>query len=729
MAAAIAVTTDAPLEAAETGLHSSLTLWYEKPAQTAMGEGLPIGNGRMGGMIFGGTAQERLQFNEDSLWTGDENPTGSYDTMGSYQAFGDVHLSLPGHETPILYRRSLDLSEALARVTYRAGGVTYLREYFASHPDRIMVVHLTADKPGAYTGTVDLTDMHSGKTEVSGAQITSQGALSNGLQYEAQLRVLHDDGTVQARDGKLSFANCSSLTLLLACGTNYVMEYNQGWRGAHPHEPVSRQIAQAAAKPYPALKSAHIKDYQALFGRVALHLGASPAARLALPTDQRKRLDTGDDPELEALLFQYGRYLLISCSRPGALPANLQGLWNDSNNQAWNCDYHANINVQMNYWPAEPTNLAECHLPFINLITSQLEPWRKATRAAPEYKLASGAPVRGWALRTSHNIFGGMGWNWDKTANAWYCRHLWEHYAYSGDKAYLQTVAYPLLKETCEFWEDHLKTLPDGRLVVPNGWSPEHGPTEDGVSYNQEIVWDLFHNYIQAADALGVDQPYRDRVAAMKEALAIPKIGRWGQLQEWMEDRDDPNDHHRHTSHLYAVFPGQQINLVKTPELAAAAKRSLLARGDTGDVREWSFAWRTALFARLHDGDNAHRQLLHLLSTDATLPNLIGNHPPQQWDGNFGITAGIAEMLLQSHEGEIALLPALPAAWLAGSVTGLRARNGFTVDMAWSEGRLASAVIHSTTGTVCRVRCGSTIVEFALKPGAKARLNADLQRA
>jgi alpha-L-fucosidase 2 len=348
--------------------------------------------------------------------------------------------------------------------------------------------------------------------------------------------------------------------------------------------------------------------------------------------------------------------------------------------------------------------------------------------AASEYKLASGAPVRGWAIRTSHNIFGGLGWEWDKTANAWYCRHLWEHYEFGGDKHYLRTFAYPILKETCEFWEDHLKTLPDGRLVVPHGWSPEHGPVEDGVSYNQEIVWDLFHNYVQAADALGVDPEYRAKVAGMRDALVTPKIGRWGQLQEWQEDTDDPNDHHRHTSHLYAVYPGQQISLAKTPALAAAAKKSLVARSDTGDVREWSFAWRTALYARLHDGEAAHRQLIHLLSTDATLPNLIGNHPPPQWDGNFGITAGVAEMLLQSHEGEIVLLPALPSAWPTGNVTGLRARGGFTVDLAWTEGKLVSVVLHSASGTICRVRSGGKSVSLTLKPGASVRLNGELQK-
>ncbi len=723
----LALTGGAPVPAADGGTPGPLTLWYEQPARTAMGEGLPIGNGRMGAMVFGGTAQERIQFNEDSLWTGDDNPSGNYDTMGGYQAFGDVHLTLPGHEAAIGYRRSLDLGDAVARVTYQVGGVTYTREYFASHADQVLVVRLTADHPHAYTGALNLADMHGGRMTSLGDTITAAGALPNGLHYESRLRVLAQGGTVQTRDDAVSFQGCDSLTLLLACGTDYVMDAARHWHGANPHDRVLGQLGAAAARPYSALKAAHLNDHRALFGRVALELGASPADRRALPADRRKGLDTnGDDPELEALLFQYGRYLLISCSRPGGLPANLQGLWNDSNDQAWHCDYHANINVQMNYWPAEVANLAECHQPFFDLVESQLPLWRQATQTAPEYKLASGAPVRGWALRTSHNIYGGMGWNWDKTANAWYCRHFWEHYAYSGDKAYLKAVAYPLLKETSEFWEDHLKALPDGRLVVPQGWSPEHGPVEDGVSYNQEIVWDLFHNYVQAADALGVDRAYRDKVAGLRDKLVVPKIGRWGQLQEWMTDRDDPQDHHRHTSHLYAVYPGGQISLAGTPALANGAKVSLLARGDTGDVREWSFAWRTALYARLHDGDNAHKQLVRLLATDATLPNLIGNHPPQQWDGNFGITAGVAEMLLQSHEGEIVLLPALPAAWPTGRVSGLRARGGWTVDVTWQGGLLASAVLHSTTGTRCRVRYGEKSTQFTLRPGATVRLDAGL---
>ncbi|MES2829246.1 MAG: glycoside hydrolase family 95 protein [Bacteroidota bacterium] len=701
---------------------SLLTMWDDKPAKAWMSDAYPIGNGRIGGMVFGGVYNEHIQFNDNTLWTGNEKE------RGAYQALGDLYIDFNGkdQEIPADYKRSLDLKRSVFEVSYSKAAINFKREYFCSFPDKVMVLRFTASKKGAYSGIIRLKDIRNAPVIANGRTIFFAGNLSNGMQYQADATAVALGGTVTTEtDGRggmqLRLNAVDSFTLFLTAATDFVNDRNQNWKGAKPAAKNIAVLASATAKSYSALLNAHLKDYQQLFGRVALNLGASAAAVTQLPTYQRLLgYKKQADPELEALIFQYGRYLLISSSRKGGLPANLQGLWNESNNPPWGSDYHTNINIQMNYWPAESANLSECAYPYLDHINAIREIRKINTKK--EYP-----GVRGWTLRTESNPFGGESYLWNTPGSAWYAQALWEHYAFTKDKVFLKNFAYPIIKEISEFWDDHLKRRPDGTLVSPLGWSPEHGPTEDGVTHDQQIVYDLFTNYIESADVLATDKEYRNHISELRDHLLKPKIGKWGQLQEWETDRDDPKDTHRHVSHLFGLHPGREISPLTTPELANAAKVSLLARGDASTG--WSMAWKMNFWARLLDGDHAYIILKNFITPvggsgvdynegGGIYSNLFCAHPPFQIDGNFGYTAGVAEMLVQSHAGEIQLLPALPAAWANGSVNGLKARGNFEItEMQWKGGKLSKLVIKSLSGGACKLRTKERQYTLATQAG------------
>ncbi|MDR0263964.1 MAG: glycoside hydrolase N-terminal domain-containing protein [Sphingobacterium sp.] len=675
-------------------------LWDDRPAKDWMTEAYPIGNGRIGAMIFGGVQEEHIQFNENSLWTGDEQETGAY------QAFGDlfVRFDQQGNQSFSSYSRKLNLDKGLHEIGFQQKAQTLKRRYFASQPDQVMVFEYTNSKKGTLNAEVALQDAHGGDVMVTNGRLEFQGVLSNGMKYAARVEVQATGGTLSAtkdEQGKsiLVVKSADRLVLLLSAATNYTPTRITQWKSAEdPAAANERYLSQAKRYGVNKLLERHIADYTSLFNRIELDLDHIQLDRQQTTKTLLEAYKKQPIPALEALVYQYGRYLLISSSRKGGLPANLQGLWNNSNNPPWRSDYHSNINVQMNYWPAEVANLSESAWPYLDYINSM-----RAIKKINTQKEFPG--VRGWTVKTENNIFGGESFLWNTPGSAWYAQALWEHYAFNGDKKYLKEFAYPILKEICEFWDDRLIRRADGTVVAPKGWSPEHGPTEDAVSYDHQIIDNLFGNYIAACLVLKLDTGYRQHIEALRNALLKPKIGKWGQLQEWESDRDDPQDKHRHVSHLFGLYPGNQFSILKTPELTKAAKVTLTARGD--ESTGWSMAWKVAFWARLQDGNHAYKILnnfINLVGGDGidynngggVYANLLCAHPPFQIDGNLGYVAALSEMLLQSQTDVLELLPALPDNWSDGGVKGLKARGNILIaEMKWKNKQIEQLQLSS----------------------------------
>lgn len=785
----IVLAVHAVVSAANIPNDSSLVLWYEKPAQHFT-QSLPLGNGRLGMMVFGGIKKDRIVLNEESLWSGSPSQNNRLDAhkrlpeirrllqqgkndeaeqlvnqtftckgegsgqgrganvpFGCYQVLGNLSIEFETDpDSTTNYRRRLDLSTALADVRYKSNSVTYHRQYFTSAMDQVGVIRLTASRGGTLTFGISLDRPERFTTEaVTDNELLMTGQLNDGLgsggvKYAARVRVLATGGNVVTADNQVTVHDADAATILFAAETDYDGVVPRRRKVDDPIAKTAEVIAKAAAKSYEAMVADHIAEHRSFFDRVSISLDDSkPASRrnALLATDKRIKAfaETAEDVDLAALYFNFGRYLLIASSRPGTLAANLQGIWAQEIQTPWNGDWHLDINIQMNYWPAEACGLGDCHVPMLRLIESLQQPGRETAKAYYD--------ADGWVAHVITNAWGftapGERASWGSTVSgsAWLCEHLWEHYAFTADKEYLRW-AYPIMKGSAQFYLDMLITEPThGWLVTAPSNSPENafrmknGTTAHtcmGPTVDMQILRELFGNCIAASKILGVDEEFRKNLEIKRARLAPNQIGPDGRLQEWLEPYEEPDPHHRHMSHMYGLYPYHELTPQVAPELAKAAGKSIERRGFRGDVG-WANAWKTGLYARLLDRDQAYGYLKRLIGKNA-FPNLFNACWPGrtfQIDGNFGGTAGIAEMLLQSHADEIHLLPALPNEWPAGRVKGFCARGGFILDIEWENQSLSRAKILSKTGGNCKIRYKSKVIDIKTEKGKLYILNENLE--